>query len=66
MDTWRTRTFVDVIFTILAGVSLKFYKPMQNVRFLNFENRNNSLKVINYQEVKMFDTYLVKMQLDIN
>ena len=66
MDTWRTRTFVDVIFTILAGVSLKFYKPTQNVRFLNFENRNNSLKVINYQEVKMFDTYLVKMQLDIN
>ena len=31
---------------------------------LNFENHNNSLKVINYQEVKMFDTYLVKMQLD--
>ena len=33
---------------------------------LNFENHNNSLKVINYQEVKMFDTYLVKMQLDKN
>ena len=33
MNTWRTRTFVNVVFTILARVPLKNYKPTHQILF---------------------------------